>query len=163
MDFAAYEHRQTSAMPTLFAAVILAVFVAIIVRAVPMSDGLIVVIVGFALLCLAVFAAFLCCMTVRIVDGQLRWSYGLFAWPRWSVPLDRIAGVETTRTRMRDGWGVHRTKRGWLYNLAGFDAVLIRRSNAASFLLGTDEPQLLALALESARSDARRKSRIRKR
>lgn len=163
MDVAVYEHRQTSWMPTLLGAAVLAAFVALILTMVPLSEWLLALIVIAALLGLTVFAALLSCMTIRIVDDQLRWSFGLFGWPRWSVPLESIVAVETTRTRVLDGWGVHLTKRGWLYNITGLDAVLIRRDNAASFLLGTDEPQQLALALDSARADAKRMRKTRMR
>jgi hypothetical protein len=88
-------------------------------------------------------------LTIRIADGKLHWRFGL-GWPRKSVPLARITGVETTRTTFCEGWGVHRTRRGWLYNVAGRDAVLIRQHDGKSFLLGTDEPRKLRNAIERA-------------
>ena len=45
---------------------------------------------------------------------------------------------------------MHRTRRGWLYNVAGYDAVLIRRSDGTSLLLGSDEPRRLKSAIERA-------------
>jgi hypothetical protein len=88
-------------------------------------------------------------LTIRIADGKLHWRFGL-GWPRKSVPLERIAGVETTHTTFWEGWGVHRTRRGWLYNVAGRDAVLIRQHDGKSFMLGTDEPRKLRNAIERA-------------
>jgi hypothetical protein len=70
------------------------------------------------------------------------------------VPLADLAAVEVTRTRFWDGWGVHRTRRGWLYNVSGFDAVLVRRKDGKAFLVGTDEPRKLKAALERAMTAA---------
>lgn len=88
-------------------------------------------------------------LTIRIADGKLHWRFGL-GWPHKCVPLERIAGVETTHTTFWEGWGVHRTRRGWLYNVAGRDAVLIRQHDGKSFMLGTDEPRKLSKAIERA-------------
>ena len=88
-------------------------------------------------------------LTVRIGDGELHWHFGS-GWPSWSTPLDRIAGVEATRTTFWEGWGVHRTRRGWLYNVAGQEAVLVRRSDGTAVLLGSDETHKLKNALQAA-------------
>jgi hypothetical protein len=92
-------------------------------------------------------------LTVRIAEGalQLRFGPGI---PRRSVPLADLAAVEVTRTSFWDGWGVHRTRRGWLYNVSGLDAVLVRRRDGKSFLVGTDEPRKLKAALERAMTAA---------
>jgi len=50
---------------------------------------------------------------------------------------------------------VHRTRRGWLYNVAGFDAVLVRLKDGKSFLVGTDEPRRLKAALDRTMPSAR--------
>jgi hypothetical protein len=88
-------------------------------------------------------------LTVRIADGALRVQFGL-GLPRKTVPLADLESVEVTRTRFLDGWGVHRTRRGWLYNVSGFDAVLLRRKDGKALLVGTDEPRKLKTALERA-------------
>jgi hypothetical protein len=86
-------------------------------------------------------------LTIRIDGARLRWSFGP-GWPRFSLPLVEIQAVEVTRTTFFQGWGVHRTRRGWLYNVAGFDAVLVTRRDGRQLLLGTDEPRRLKAALE---------------
>ena len=93
-------------------------------------------------------------LTVRIADGVLRLQFGL-GLPRKTVPLADLESVEVTRTRFFDGWGVHRTRRGWLYNVAGFDAVLVRLKDGKSFLVGTDEPRKLKTALDRTLLEAR--------
>jgi hypothetical protein len=94
-------------------------------------------------------------MTVQIDDDRLQWSFGP-GWPRCSLPLAEVRSVEVTRTTFWEGWGIHRTRRGWLYNIAGRDAVIVTRTNGKQVLLGTDEPRRLKSALERviAREDA---------
>lgn len=92
-------------------------------------------------------------LTVRIEGGELRVRFG-FGWPRKTVPLAEIAAVEVTRTTFMEGWGVHRTRRGWLYNVSGFDAVLLRLANGRSMMVGTDEPRRLKAAIERAQARA---------
>ena len=111
------------------------------------------ILVGAALLS-AVLGWMWGALTIRVNDGLLRWQFGL-GWPRKSVPLDAIASVETTRTTFWEGWGVHRTRRGWLYNVAGKDAVLIRKHDGKTLLLGTDEPRKLKAAPERAMGQVR--------
>jgi len=88
-------------------------------------------------------------LTVRVGAGELHWHFGS-GWPSWSIPLEHIAHVEATRTTFWEGWGVHRTRRGWLYNVAGQDAVLVRRSDGTAILLGSDEPRTLKNTLQAA-------------
>jgi hypothetical protein len=92
-------------------------------------------------------------LTVRIADGALRVQFGL-GLPRKTVPLADLESAEVTRTRFLDGWGVHRTRRGWLYNVSGFDAVLLRRKDGKALLVGTDEPRKLKAALDRALAGA---------
>lgn len=88
-------------------------------------------------------------LTVRIEDNQLQVRFGL-GWPRKTLPLKEIAAVEVTRTTFLEGWGLRRTRRGWLYNVSGFDAVLLRLTNGRSMMVGTDEPRRLKTAIERA-------------
>lgn len=98
----------------------------------------------------ALFVGWLCSsLSIQIDDEALRFHFG-FGWPRKSVPLADIAAAEITRTTLWEGWGVHRTRRGWLYNVAGHDAVLIRRHDGTSLLVGSDEPRRLKAAIERA-------------
>jgi hypothetical protein len=92
-------------------------------------------------------------LTIRIEDDALRLQFGL-GWPRKTVALEDIDAVEVTRTTFWEGWGVHRTRRGWLYNVSGYDAVLLRRRDGSSLLIGSDEPRRLKAAIERAQQRA---------
>ena len=88
-------------------------------------------------------------LTVRVDGDRLHWAFGP-GWPRFSLALADIERVEATRTTFWQGWGIHRTRHGWLYNIAGRDAVRITRRNGRQLMLGTDEPRRLKAALERA-------------
>jgi hypothetical protein len=92
-------------------------------------------------------------LTVRIGPDRLHWAFGP-GWPRYSLALADIASVEIARTTFWDGWGIHRTRGGWVYNIAGRDALRIVRRDGRRLLLGTDEPRRLKSALERALAQA---------
>jgi hypothetical protein len=51
---------------------------------------------------------------------------------------------------MMEGFGVHWTFRhGWLWNVAGSDAVMIRKRNGKAVTLGTDDAQGLYNAIQA--------------
>ena len=85
-------------------------------------------------------------LTIEVGDGKLAWHFGSGLF-RKSVPLDAIARVEATTTSFLEGWGIHLTRRGWLYNVAGREAVLVTLRDDKRFLLGTDESERLIDAL----------------
>jgi hypothetical protein len=85
-------------------------------------------------------------LTIQVTDRALHWCFGPGMF-RKQVALAEIQSVEITRTRLLEGWGIHKTSRGWLYNVSGFDAVLIKLHGGKSLLLGTDEPDRLRSAL----------------
>lgn len=88
-------------------------------------------------------------LTIEIDHERVRWRFGL-GWPRGNIVLADIAAVEPTRTTFWQGWGVHYTRNGWLYNVAGYDAVLITRRDGRRLMLGTDEPRRLKAAFDRA-------------
>ena len=88
-------------------------------------------------------------MTVRVTDETLEFWFGP-GLVRQRVPLPEIVAVETVRTSFWNGWGIHWTRRGWLYNASGFGAVLVRLRSDKRLLVGTDEPDALADALRQA-------------
>ena len=86
-------------------------------------------------------------LSIEVTDQELRWKFGL-GLIQHRVKLSEIETVEITRTRLIQGWGIHLTDRGWLYNVDRLQAVAIKLKNHQQFLLGTDEPQQLVSAIE---------------
>ena len=96
-------------------------------------------------LCLPVFGT----LTVE-VDGQalsLRFGFGLVT-KRFA--LADIKGVRVVRNHWYYGWGIHRVPSGWLYNVSGLDAVEIELGDGKAHRIGTDEPEVLSRAIQSA-------------
>ena len=94
------------------------------------------------LACLLTFSS----MTIEIRDGYLSWWFG-FGLIRKSVPLVDLVRGSLVKIRWYHGWGIHLTSSGWLYNVSGFRAVELHRSDGTSFQLGTDEPEVLLAAV----------------
>ncbi|HEX4265183.1 MAG TPA: hypothetical protein VH597_12660 [Verrucomicrobiae bacterium] len=85
-------------------------------------------------------------MTIEISETELIWYFGS-GFLRKRVPLSEVASAEPVTTTFWNGWGIHYTSRGWLYNVAGRGAVTITLRNGKQFCLGTDEPEELARQL----------------
>jgi hypothetical protein len=85
-------------------------------------------------------------LTIEIAEGELRWRFGP-GLVRKSVPLAEIASVRAVRTNILEGWGIHWSRFGWLYNVSGLSAVAITLRSGKRFALGTDEPQELSAQL----------------
>jgi hypothetical protein len=104
--------------------------------------AVVLVIVGIAVPCATLI--FLGRFVVALDQHHLTWRFGYLGFPRWQVAMDEITAVEPVRTTWLDGWGIHRTKEGWLYNASGFGAVRIIMRDGRQLRLGSDEPQRLA-------------------
>ena len=88
-------------------------------------------------------------LTITIDDDTLCASFGV-GLVRKKVVLEEIAACEPIRVRWWYGWGIHLTPYGWLYNVAGWDAVAITLRNGRKFALGTDDPDGLVAAIQAA-------------
>lgn len=87
-------------------------------------------------------------MTVEISETELTWYFGP-GFPRKHVLLSEVASADVIRTSFMNGWGIHYTSRGWLYNVSGFGAVAITLKNGKRFCLGSDQPEKLAEELKA--------------
>ena len=144
-----YEHRQGGGFTRL--SFVLAILALPVIYALDPNTGPALAIAApFLLLTFAAFDG----LTVRIVGDELAWRFGHLGYPRGRVKLADIASATITRTTFWEGWGIRLTRRGWLYNVSGNDAVLIARHNGKSFLLGTDEPRKLKAALDAVLAPA---------
>jgi hypothetical protein len=90
-------------------------------------------------------------LTITIDDDYLRASFGPgFVGKR--IKLTDIAACEPIRIRWWHGWGIHLTPYGWLYNVAGWDAVAVTLRNGRRVSLGTDQPAELCDAIRRVAS-----------
>ena len=94
------------------------------------------------LVCLALFYR----LKVTIDGETLCASFGIGVI-RKRVRLAEIVGCEPIRIRWWYGWGIHLTPCGWLYNVSGFDSVVITLRDGRKFAFGTDDPHGLVDAI----------------
>jgi len=85
-------------------------------------------------------------LTIAIGERELCWRFGPGLIHK-RVALAEITAAEPVQTTFLQGWGIHLTRQGWLYNVSGREAVAITLRSGRRFLLGTNEPQLLATRL----------------
>jgi hypothetical protein len=88
------------------------------------------------------------CLTVEVTDTNLHFYFGVGLIQR-RISLADIEQCHETHTSLLSGWGIHRTLRGWLYNVSGFSAVEIILKNGNRFILGTDEPSKLCAVFKA--------------
>lgn len=100
------------------------------------------------------FAAMLARLSFREEPDHLNVRFGPLPWGGTRVRYDRIRSVARARSSWIDGWGIHWVpRRGWTFNLWGFDCVEIE-TERGRVRIGTDDPDGLAqhLLQRSART-----------
>jgi hypothetical protein len=88
-------------------------------------------------------------LTVEVSAHELVWFFGPGVW-RKSILRSEIESVVPARNKWWWGWGIHLTPRGWLYNVAGLDAVEVILRDGKTLRIGSDEAEQLADALASS-------------
>ena len=136
-----YEHTQRGTV-ILVALLIGVAICSVLATLAPAPPFVVPMVFGVFVVCAYMFSS----LTIQITGRTLCWYFGpgLF---RKKILLSDIRGAEVARTRLIHGWGIHRTTRGWLYNVSGFDAVAVRLDAGKEILLGTDEPERLRAAI----------------
>jgi hypothetical protein len=87
-------------------------------------------------------------LTIEVTESELRWRFGP-GLIRKSVLLSDITSARHVRTNFIEGWGIHLSRFGWLYNVSGKRAVAFTMKNGKNFALGTDEPDELVRVINS--------------
>ena len=86
-------------------------------------------------------------LTIEITGEELCWYFGPGIIAK-RVRLAEITSARVVQTTFLEGWGIHWSRFGWLYNIAGRGAVAVVMQNGKKLALGTDEPEALASALQ---------------
>lgn len=89
-------------------------------------------------------------LVTEINSHEFSARFGVLGWPNKIVSLDEIAGVLPTRLSWLVGWGIRITTRGVVFNVSGRGAIIVGLNNGKQFLIGTDEPQILADAINQS-------------
>lgn len=89
-------------------------------------------------------------LTVSVGPSTVDVAFG-WGLPRRSVPLRDVVEQAVVRTPIWAGRGIRRVRNGWLYNVAGRDAVALTLASGSVVRIGTDDPQGLLDAVAAAR------------
>ena len=98
---------------------------------------------------LAWAVAMMSALTVKIEDVFLKLRFGAGSF-RKKFALDDIVSAQPVRIDFWRGWGIHMYRNGWLYNVAGYDAVEIKLKNGKINCIGTNEPEKLTRAINNS-------------
>jgi hypothetical protein len=150
-----YRHRQTA---TLFyylpVVVVIVVAVPFIFASLPfiVALALYAAIVGSAGAAVAMLAQL--CIEVdsgRNGDAALRWAMS-FGWPAGRVPIAEVAQAGIVPVTFWMGTGIHFIfRRRWVWNVAFGNGVQIEKRDGSRIILGTDDPDGLLAAIQTAR------------
>ena len=142
-----YEHTQVG---YLIIVIMAAVMVLIgIVLAKSGINGIAIGVLIFIAVALVLFSS----LTVVIWEDELeiRFGPGLI---RKRFKLNEIESCKVVKNHWYYGWGIRLTPHGWLYNVSGFYAVEIMLRMGKKYRIGTNVPQELEVAIQSALSNS---------
>jgi hypothetical protein len=143
-----YQHRQTGWL-MLGSSLIPFVCLAVFVGATPASArelppellptlcAISAIVVGFSWL------------NVYVTDTHVVFRFGVGLYRR-AIALADIRSAAVAPSRWYEGWGIHWTRRGMLYNVGGFETVAIELVDGRKLRVGSDEPARLLAAIERA-------------
>ena len=88
-------------------------------------------------------------LTVEITDTEISCRFGPGLIHK-EFPLDEITGARIVTNPWYYGWGIRWTPHGWMYNVSGLQAVELSLASGEKFRIGTDQPEELAAAVQTA-------------
>jgi hypothetical protein len=138
-----YRHAQTG---TFIISGMAFVFVMLFVIPLPMP------LFALAIAVVMLFTAMFYRLTVEIQSDVLTCSFGI-GLIRRNIPLTDIEQALSVKNPWLMGWGIRWLPgRYWLWNVSGLLAVELTMTNGKRFRIGTDEPEKLVNAIESAKT-----------
>jgi hypothetical protein len=87
-------------------------------------------------------------LTVEVDERRVHLRFGIGAFRR-TVPLGDIRSCDRVRTRLHWGWGIRWTPAGWLYNVAGREAVRLELVRERPLIIGSDDADALKAAIDA--------------
>jgi hypothetical protein len=138
-------HRTQKSPLWLFVAAPLLVIVAISATASD-ADTTVVILSSLGAILFIAFIAHFSTLTVTVASGTARAAFGR-GWPRRTVHLSRVTGVQAVRNHWWYGLGIRWIPKGSLWNVWGLDAVEFALDNGRVVRFGTDDAGGLLAAL----------------
>lgn len=137
-----YRHTQTGWLTIgLFLLVLIPVGVAYVATKI----WLLLLLAGFFLLILSLFFS----LSTTVENDQLRLSFGIGLISR-TITLGEIRAARAVRNKWYYGWGIrYLGPDGWMWNIAGLDAVELEFKSGKKFRVGTDDVAGLLAAINA--------------
>ena len=136
-----YKHTQTGTIVRwavgLGLAVALSAFLLVGISASPRIALIPGVMVVVLLACLVVFGK----LTVEVTTDRVQVWFGP-GLIRKGFQVTDIKEVKAVRNSWYYGWGIRLTPVGWMFNVAGLDAVELKMTSGKRFRIGTDDPNV---------------------
>ena len=85
-------------------------------------------------------------LTVSVFPTSITVRFGLGIIRR-TIALADVAECAPVRNSWASGWGIRLIPGGWMWNVAGLDAVELRFKSGGKFRIGTDDPEGLTAAI----------------
>jgi hypothetical protein len=139
-----YEHTQQGSV------ILGAVGAAVILILVSMLVFEPVLVSVLVLVILVMVLAIMSRLTVSITEDHLKIRFGPVGLVHKEWLLSEIISATPVTNQWIYGWGIRWTPHGTLYNVAGSHAVEILLQSGRKVRIGTDEPETLCRALQSA-------------
>ncbi len=145
MNSGTYKHRQKGVLqPVLLTVAAVCFGIGILLKDTP---PYLVIFMETAIACAALSFAMVY-LAVEDKGEYLLIRFGPLPLFRKKIPYENVTGIDKGRSNFWSGWGIHPTKKGWLWNIGGFDYVRVEMSGKAT-LIGTDDPNGLMRFLQS--------------
>ncbi len=144
-DTARYSHTQNGIIrPIVLALALICLAIAYVAREWPPLMPAFLATAGMCIVLSFVFAY----LKVRDEGDRLAVRFGPLSLFGKTILYADVTGVERDRSTFLAGWGIHWTRKGWLWNIGGFDCVRIEMG-ARSTLIGTNDADGLVAFLRS--------------
>jgi hypothetical protein len=95
-----------------------------------------------------------------IVDRESVLVYFGFGLIRKRVALAKISACRPVRNKWYYGWGIRLIPSGWMFNVAGLDAVELALADGGAFRIGTDESDRLSIVITQRLQEAKQPSSV---
>lgn len=119
---------------------IINIIVFILLRNEPESISLFVFIASQAFVSLIFLLFFK--LSVKVTEENILLHFGIGLIKR-TIPLNSILDVKQVRNQRLMGFGIRYYGDGWMWNIAGLDAIELHYKDGSQFRIGTDEPERL--------------------
>ena len=140
-----YEHTQRGTL--LIGAVSAVIFLILATAYLFGIEWIAIIVLGIMVFLLAIMST----LTASVGDDTLTIRFGPVGLIRKTWPISGIVSATTVTNQWIYGWGIRWTPHGRLYNISGSHAVEVLMFSGEKFRIGTDEPEALRTAIETAR------------